>query len=485
MVNDPFSGISEDVLRNPKMEFARWEIKRDEFLKIPNLCGGNPILPDEYDPITGRLIRYTGSRPITDLRTGIEQISEGKRESANIQQISEGKRESANIQQISEGKRESANIQQISEGKRESANIQQISEGKRESANIDQISMKVRKNEDIDQIFTERSVNDKTLLIHTIPTDEEFHASIANTPRLSDVTKYNYKRTYINIQRDIMPKYTLYRILLNPHIFAQNVTVYLKTHKNKKGEPLSLSFQNSMYAAMIALFIHNQHFANNNIELFEHWKNLLAIRRKPIEDMYDSNLPTDKQIKSYIPLTEIIKIRDSLPYGSIEKILVLMYTAIPPVRCDYHQLKIYTSLLAKRCDEYHGNYILSDDDITDVILQKYKTAKHHGTISIELPDEVWDEIEYNLELSPRSYLFVNKNGDMFSNKVSFRWWAKPILCRLFGENFTLHTFRHIYVTDKINYLTYDQKKKMAGDMCHSLHQQSRYAWDKTKLVNFC
>jgi len=80
---------------------------------------------------------------------------------------------------------------------------------------------------------------------------------------------------------------------------------------------------------------------NDNVELYEEWKYYLKKLREEIDKIYLSNCPTKKQDKANYNYEYVLNIMKKQKNGSYEKLLLGMYTLIPPARSDYYASYIY------------------------------------------------------------------------------------------------------------------------------------------------
>ena len=224
--------------------------------------------------------------------------------------------------------------------------------------------------------------------------------------------------------------------------------------------------------------MHNQELRENEKDLFFRWKEEFKIIKDPIDKMYLSNEPNDKQKKAFVSYDELLKIREKLPEGSFQRLLLYMYTSIPPVRSDYYKTKIYKKKPSSDVSE--TNYIVM---VTKpyLVLNKYKTAKTYKTIIIDIPDDLKKEIEKSLEKYPRDYLFVSTQNNLpYKNENTFNKWANRSLKSILNKDgFSLTMLRHIFVSRpdlKLNEKTGLEQQKIASKMGHNVSTQKKYMW---------
>lgn len=209
-------------------------------------------------------------------------------------------------------------------------------------------------------------------------------------------------------------------------------------------------------------------------DTYNEWRKIRVDTQTIVSDIYESNKATDRQVKGYVKLEEIIKVRDKLPVGP-QKLLLAMYTYVPPVRNDYHQLRIYHS----QPDEPKGNYIVLGD-VNRMYLHEFKTAHRYKKVEIELPKELVKLIMKSLKIHPREYVFLQKNGQPYASEKTFDAWANYNLKKVLNnDHVTLTMLRHIYITDKCSgVMTFKERKNISTVMAHSVEMQLKYAFNK-------
>lgn len=232
----------------------------------------------------------------------------------------------------------------------------------------------------------------------------------------------------------------------------------------------------------------------NRIMLQEHFKELVAewmewvkIHNSKLKEIYDSNEPTQKQKDAYVEYEEIERMRDALPFSQ-EKLLLIMYTKFPPVRCDYAMTKIF--IVEEKVDdtpiEYDDNYIVYNRDVKRglIFLKKYKTVDKYGVLYFHFDAELMLEIFqcitklHNDEL----YLFTNSRGQKYNTKNAFDQWANKTLKKLFNKpGMCINMLRHIYISREDLDLTSKtglERQLIATKMGHSVETQQKYLWLK-------
>lgn len=300
-----------------------------------------------------------------------------------------------------------------------------------------------------------------------------------NTKLHSSSTKlFNSK---LNEWVSFMPTHfqSLGSILLHPPLAMDFLNKNIKTNTNTNKHVYLMS--------VLSIFRHKSdiipYYSDEYItELYITWKDIFNKNEQPIIERRLENKPTDKQQAKgghQITFSQIQEKRDELPAGSSERLLLSMYTMIPPVRADYFATQIVKG------DEVPSqkNYIrIIAPDIIECIITDFKTAKTYKQITHKFPPELISEFTLSLEKHPRTYLFTNTKGEPHTRN-SFVLWTRRCLTRIFETDFTLVFFRHSFIT---NFITNNIKpdttdaeiKEISDKMGHSPEMFRGYKWIK-------
>lgn len=294
--------------------------------------------------------------------------------------------------------------------------------------------------------------------------------SIKNTRFLKDSTKLEYIRRINEFQN--FTNQSIEYLLLNPKYTVSQIIEFA----DSKGHGIHTS---DKYAScFLAIYRFNQDFRESHKEEFDEWNRYVKQKiRDVIDKKYNSNAPSERQIGAYTSFEAIIRRRNALEIGSPERLLLFMYTAIPPARNDYHNLKIYF----KKPKFNTGNYVIfRRANNSCIVLNEFKTDKSYDPIVIKIPQDLYNEINQSLSKEPREYLFVStQTGKSYNSPNSFSKWANRTLKAIFQNDISLTTLRHIYISRRDLQLESKSglERKMISDvMGHSLAQQQRYLW---------
>jgi hypothetical protein len=195
---------------------------------------------------------------------------------------------------------------------------------------------------------------------------------------------------------------------------------------------------------------------------------------------------TEKEKKNFIVWEDILKFRQSLlnnldkdNYNSmIEFLIISLYTLHPPARADYAYMKLFIddSFIP---ENYKENYCVLHTN-PRFVFNKYKTAKHRGTLTIKIIPELHDILLDWTELNKTEYLL---SSYIKSKKLS-KPFTENTLCRritlifqkYLDKSVTINTLRHSFITfmSKQEIENYNRKKENAEKMMHSVSMADTY-----------
>lgn len=210
---------------------------------------------------------------------------------------------------------------------------------------------------------------------------------------------------------------------------------------------------------------------------YNKWYKLMLSDKRVVREQVESNKPTERQEEAHIGWDDILKIRDKLEVGSLDHVLVSMYTCIPPRRAkDYAVLHVYEDPSYNPSQNH--NYIHLGQKL--MYIHEFKTVKKMKPYwAKNLPNELLETIRLSLKGNPRKYLFCQANGQAFKNEQSFASYANRRLKDVFNNpRFSITSFRHSYATytySLVN-LTLGERSRAAYDMGHTLHKHLSYAY---------
>lgn len=271
------------------------------------------------------------------------------------------------------------------------------------------------------------------------------------------------KKVYLERLRFIMEerKTDLEKVLLKPTEVMEWIQQHTKTPQTQK----------SYISAILAVYKHTPGLKDKYRDTYYQWYLEFKKLHDQIDARYKQNQPSEKQREAFVQFKDIVAKRDTLPKGSKERLLLALYTYLPPLRSDFNKVFLYQKA-PKSFD--HENY-MKLYDIPMLVLHEYKTSKKKDVYEKELPPELVEEIKASLEKGPpRDWLFVDRSKQPYVSG-SFTKWANRMLKKLFGRALTISLIRHSYInTLDFNRLTVQEKEDIARDMAHTVGTQDKY-----------
>jgi len=230
------------------------------------------------------------------------------------------------------------------------------------------------------------------------------------------------------------------------------------------------------YSAVVAYLKHTDKGKLQTQQIKSQWDTIQKNNWEERRQQALNNEPTQNQIivAQTVSWADVLKARDNQTTGSLEKLLLSLYTYIPPVRADYFDVKINKS----EDKETKSNQIVLSQNSGTLILRDFKTKNKYTEIRHQLPQALYDEIQASLKSKPRPYTFVMPtNQTKPYDRGAFSKWANKTLTAVFKVPMTLTSLRHLFVS------TLDFNKTKARDleqignaMGHSISMQKGYQW---------
>ena len=180
----------------------------------------------------------------------------------------------------------------------------------------------------------------------------------------------------------------------------------------------------------------------------------------------ESQEPTAAQVANFIPWDSIIEFRDKYydDMTATQRLLLALYTYIPPVRADYAPMRILNRKPATFEDGH--NYLIWNSR-PYFIFHAYKTAARYGDKIAKIPQPLKRELsKYLNEYTDNEYLFETKGLPWSPAKLGTK--VREIFQKFHTMDTGINLIRHAYLTK----LYAGQKplaemKKVAGAMMHS------------------
>lgn len=215
-------------------------------------------------------------------------------------------------------------------------------------------------------------------------------------------------------------------------------------------------------------------------KLLKEWVSLQKNNYVKIQDTREEGKPTDKQGNGdgeLVHFDEIINVKNKMAAGSMEKLLIMMYTDIPPVRADFYATEI-VYYPAKPTISGENYILIKNPDNIEYVINDFKTSRLYEVIRGKLPRAVCQELLLSLHIFPRKYLFVPVGtGVGVFDRKTFSAWSTKVLSGALGKHMTLTMLRHLYISEKVDFnKPIKILNKVSRAMGHSIGMQKQYHW---------
>lgn len=289
--------------------------------------------------------------------------------------------------------------------------------------------------------------------------------AIQSAPNLSDTSKEVYSR-HLRKLTEVTGR-SLDKIIRKPKSsFARIQEAYSK--------PTSLR---TMVVAIKSVFKHVPAIKCEYPEAWDKWHSIFQTLDSKVTDALMRGEPSERERNNWVHWRDVVAKEEEMSrtqFGSMDHLLLAMYTLVEPARQDYNAVYITSRAPS---DSSIGNYIvLPETGNATLVLNEYKTAKKYKTYSRILPDKLTAIIRESLRQHPRRWLFVKDDGEPFAVRATYRNFSNNTLQRIFGRRFSVGLMRHSYISEGIDYASSSPGDlfEAAKHMHHSLEMQQLY-----------
>jgi hypothetical protein len=182
-------------------------------------------------------------------------------------------------------------------------------------------------------------------------------------------------------------------------------------------------------------------------------------------DLDEDQEPTDAQADNFVPWDRIIEFRDSYytNMNGTQRLLLALYTYIPPVRADYTPMRI-VNRKPSTFEEGH-NYLVWNGS-PYFIFHAYKTAARYGDKYVKIPQPLKRELSaYLNEHTDNEYLFESKGLPWSPTRLALG--VRKIFQQFHQLDTGINLIRHAYLTKfHAGQKPLAELKKVAAAMMH-------------------
>lgn len=299
--------------------------------------------------------------------------------------------------------------------------------------------------------------------------DTWYIEQVQDNPFLDDKAKATYKFAMKAIKK-LCDQRSIHDILTSPSTCAPKIlSADIPEHSQKT------------YLTTILTFLRTSGLKASNKPLYNEWYPYYEQISEEINDRIKNNIPTERQAKNQIDWKDVLKVRDSLPFGSYPHVLLSLYTYVPPRRqMDYMDMRVYIDPNAVVSLNHNHFHIYSNKyKAPYMFVNKFKNAQHFKSFfNKEIPHKLAQTIKASLKESPREFLFVQKSGQPYTDVNSFTHFSNRMLKDIFKcPGMSVNVLRHSFATyaNAIPNITVGERQRNAIKMGHSLKKTMEYA----------
>lgn len=234
------------------------------------------------------------------------------------------------------------------------------------------------------------------------------------------------------------------------------------------------------YSAVVAYLKHTDDGKRRSKQIKDKWTEIQKANWESRRTASLNNAPLEAhaEVAKNVDWAKVQQMRDSLVQGSLERLLLSLYTFIPPVRADYYEMRINPPKSVT--DDKKANFIVltTSPETSFIVIRDFKTAAKYNEIKHNIPPPLHATIIASLSAKPRNYIFTmpSDNARPF-DRNGFSKWANAKLTELFKVPMTLTTLRHLYIsTIDFNKTRAADLEKIGNAMGHSISMQKGYQW---------
>jgi hypothetical protein len=203
----------------------------------------------------------------------------------------------------------------------------------------------------------------------------------------------------------------------------------------------------------------------------------LKMYREKVKELAEINLGrymdqtlTEREAAKYLKWSEILAgvqkayaDRDCL---DSDKLLMAMYTEMPPIRLDYANLEVFIDSVPEGTKT---NYVVLKDSGSYVTINDYKTAKKHGPIKNALPESLTKRLKLYLAGHPEDKILFPGSSAVLGERIT------RLFKKYCGKAIGSSVLRHSYISDFLSRApSYRQCEELSHKMGHTVQLQTFY-----------
>jgi hypothetical protein len=256
--------------------------------------------------------------------------------------------------------------------------------------------------------------------------DAFYNGNIDNNDKIKPSSKRTYKCNMCTLIKTTGSN-NIHELITNPGKYIPIIESTLTKNTTRK----------NAYIVILAYLRNSGMQVEQWYEKYANVRDLLVFNGK-------NNILTEKRGKSKLVWEDVIKLRDKLIYGSMDHLLLSMYTYIEPRRqADFHKMRIYDDVNADPIRDHTFIHLCNR------FMNITETRAYADTIQ-DIPIELVNIIRVSLQHCPRDYVFVSRKGEAYKTPNAFTIKSNEVFKRLFDNKLvSLTSIGHAYA-DRIN-----------------------------------
>ena len=206
-----------------------------------------------------------------------------------------------------------------------------------------------------------------------------------------------------------------------------------------------------------------------DVKLF---KDEMIKRRVEYKKIDTAQEPTDRQKEKFIPWDDIIELRGHYWAGmsETERLLISLYTMVPPARADYTPMRIVTRKPKKLEDG--TNYLVLRPTTGHFLFHAFKTHKNMGDQYVAVPKNLLKVIRDNVK-EGQTYLLEHAGKPWTEAQLGDG--VRKIFQRYLDMDTGISMIRHAYATNiHAGEKSIKENEKIAKSMFHSAPLSQAY-----------
>ncbi len=283
-----------------------------------------------------------------------------------------------------------------------------------------------------------------------MPLHDRVMAALQGSESLSQVSKEAYTRRLTALQR--LTGHGLKRVLLQPE---QTLHV-LKRHRCHGGRKLAASTLKSYVSSALAALKHTETLRTRPEyrRARQAWVHAFKQLRDQVDAYYRkcaSGEALPNRCQGYVPWGDLCRVRDQLPWGSIERLLLELHLHALGRSREYASVRLFTEVPSKEQRRRHPNNCVlhpSGPAGSYLRLASFKTSGYIGPYKVPLSPSLHRAITASLRRQPRRYLFEQptRPGRPFKHANTFNQFCNRRFKAVFGRPLTSNSIRHAFAT---------------------------------------